>query len=213
MELVERFKTIGSSKQVISLEGLKCLGQLLKYMLTAIIHEKDINFKVIHSVLNVSQLLFFKEYTQSTDQNNNRQYKILKKYLFELINDHGIWGEEAIWKNVLQKVITFKFQEAVTKEQERRAALDGNESGDGQSIMKNAAGFLSKSMKNVWGSGGHDDGKKDKKKNTMRIHKSLAQNIIFNTISNFLVHFVNYQVEYHQSKDVVLYFCKKYELD
>lgn len=67
MELVDRFKTIGQSKQVFSLEGLVCIGYLLKYMLTAIIHDKDINFKVIHSILNVSQLLYFKEYNQTVD--------------------------------------------------------------------------------------------------------------------------------------------------
>lgn len=51
-------------------------------------------------------------------------------------------------------------------------------------------------MKNVWGAAANqDDNKRDKKKATMRIHKSLAQNIIFNTISSFLVHFVNYQIE------------------
>lgn len=101
MELVERFKTIGSQKQVVSMEGLKCIGYLLKYMLTAIIHEKDINFKVIHSILNVSQLLFFKEYIQTTDSNGNKVFKIYKRWLFNQINDHGIWSEEAIWKNVL----------------------------------------------------------------------------------------------------------------
>lgn len=68
-------------------------------------------------------------------------------------------------------------------------------------------------MKNVWGAG-QEESKKDKKKtSTMRIHKSLAQNIIFNTISSFLIHFVNYQIELEQSKEVILYFCKKYELD
>lgn len=67
MELVDRFKAIGSQKQVISMHGLKVLGELLKYMLTAIIHEKDINFKVIHAILNVSQLLYFKEYKHETD--------------------------------------------------------------------------------------------------------------------------------------------------
>lgn len=47
----------------------------------------------------------------------------------------------------------------------------------------------------------------------MRIPKILAQNIIFNTISNFMFHFINFKYSLANSKEVVLYFCKRYELD
>ena len=48
---------------------------------------------------------------------------------------------------------------------------------------------------------------------TMRIPKVLAQNIIFNTISNFMFHFINFKYSLENSKEVILYFCKRYELD
>lgn len=48
---------------------------------------------------------------------------------------------------------------------------------------------------------------------TMRIPKVLAQNIIFNTISNFMFHFINFKYSLDNSKEVILYFCKRYELD
>lgn len=54
---------------------------------------------------------------------------------------------------------------------------------------------------------------RDKKNQTMRIPKVLAQNIIFNTISNFMYHFVNFKYSLENSKSVVLFFCKRYELD
>jgi len=47
----------------------------------------------------------------------------------------------------------------------------------------------------------------------MRIPKVLAQNIIFNTISNFMFHFINFKYSLDNSKEVILYFCKRYELD
>lgn len=47
----------------------------------------------------------------------------------------------------------------------------------------------------------------------MRIPKSLAQNIIFNCISKFLYHFVNFQLSFENSKEILLSFCTKYELD
>jgi len=47
----------------------------------------------------------------------------------------------------------------------------------------------------------------------MRIPKTLASNIIFNTISNFMFHFINFKYSLNNSKEVVLYFSKRYELD
>jgi hypothetical protein len=47
----------------------------------------------------------------------------------------------------------------------------------------------------------------------MRIQKPLAQNIIFNSLSKFLFHFVNFQLPFESSKEVLLFFCDKYELD
>lgn len=59
MKITESLKSIGTPRCVVSLYGLQTLGELIKYLLTAIIHEKDVNFKVIHAILNVSQLLYF----------------------------------------------------------------------------------------------------------------------------------------------------------
>lgn len=57
------------------------------------------------------------------------------------------------------------------------------------------------------------DGSSKSKTQTMRIPKFLAQNIIFNTISSFIFHFINFNYSLRKSKEVVLYFCKRYELD
>lgn len=74
MELVDRFKSIGSPRQVINIEGLKILGDLLRYLLTAIIHEKDVNFKVLYAILNVSQLLYAKDYKMVEDKHGKKDY-------------------------------------------------------------------------------------------------------------------------------------------
>jgi hypothetical protein len=54
LQLTDNLKSIGTPREVVSLEGLQTLGELLKYLLTAIIHERDVNFKVIQGILNVS---------------------------------------------------------------------------------------------------------------------------------------------------------------
>ena len=51
------------------------------------------------------------------------------------------------------------------------------------------------------------------KNQTMRISKVLAQNIIFNTTSQFICYFVNLKLPFDSSRDLLMHFCKKYELD
>ena len=47
----------------------------------------------------------------------------------------------------------------------------------------------------------------------MRISKVLAQNIIFNTTSQFIAYFVNIKLPFDSSRELLMHFCKKYELD
>ena len=59
MKITDLLKSVGTQRCVVSLKGLQTLGELIKYLLTAIIHEKDVNYKVILAILNASQLLYF----------------------------------------------------------------------------------------------------------------------------------------------------------
>jgi len=74
-------RTINSPKVIENPEALKTLGEILKYLLTAFVHEKDENFKVIHSILHCSQLIFCL---------HEEKHKI---YLTHYLSDHGIWQE------------------------------------------------------------------------------------------------------------------------
>lgn len=47
-------RTINSPKLIENSEALKTLGEILKYLLTAYVHEKDENYKIIHSILHCS---------------------------------------------------------------------------------------------------------------------------------------------------------------
>lgn len=54
MQVTEILKSICQKRCVVSYDGLKNLGELIKYLLTAIIHEQDVNFRVIYAILNAS---------------------------------------------------------------------------------------------------------------------------------------------------------------
>lgn len=47
----------------------------------------------------------------------------------------------------------------------------------------------------------------------MRITKTLAQNIVFNSMSSFIGFFLGFRLSFEQSRELMLHFCKKYELD
>lgn len=52
-------------------------------------------------------------------------------------------------------------------------------------------------------------------KNTgnLRISKVLAQSIVFNCQSSFIHYFVGMKLSFEMSRELLLYFCKRYELD
>ena len=52
--VAEFLKGINSPKIIMNGDALKTLGEILKYLLTAFVHEKDDNYKVIHSILHSS---------------------------------------------------------------------------------------------------------------------------------------------------------------
>ena len=55
--VAEFLKSINSPRNIDNANALKTLGELIKYLLTAFVHEKDENFKVIHAILHSSQLI------------------------------------------------------------------------------------------------------------------------------------------------------------
>ena len=54
----EYLRTIISPKIIENANALKTLGELIKYLLTAFVHEKDENYRVILSILQSSQLIY-----------------------------------------------------------------------------------------------------------------------------------------------------------
>ena len=58
-------------------------------------------------------------------------------------------------------------------------------------------------------------GSKDKTpvpKKQPTISKTLAQNIVFNNLSQFTTCFVNLKLAFEPSRELLMFFCKKYEL-
>ena len=99
--LGEFLKEVNAPKQLENIEAIKTLGEIIKYSLTAFIHERDENYKIVYAVLHSSQHLF---YVDASGQ---------RLFLTGLLNDHGIWQETTVWKTCIQKLLNLRFHEAV----------------------------------------------------------------------------------------------------
>jgi hypothetical protein len=127
-------------------------------------------------------------------------------------------------------LINLKFHDAVKTQQaaEERAQQQSASTLTAGGLFSGFSGSISSKIKNSLFGGLTEDphGRSDsrgqqqqknepekKKAQTMRISKVLAQNIIFNTLSQFVGHFVNLKLPFQQSRELLMHFCKKYELD
>lgn len=88
---------INSPKCIDNHEALKTLGELIKYMLTAYVHDKDDNYRIIYSILHSSQQIYYSALGTTNDKN--------KIFLTTYLNDHGIWQEIEIWRGCISKII------------------------------------------------------------------------------------------------------------
>jgi hypothetical protein len=72
MMITDILKHISQPRCVISSKGLKTLGDLIIYMLNALIQERDVNFKIIFAILTSSHLIYF-QHNQAQSQTYSLQ--------------------------------------------------------------------------------------------------------------------------------------------
>ena len=141
--------------------------------------------KLIYSVLSVSQNLFSCQEEGETGK---------KTFLSGLVKEHRVWREEAHWKYWIERIISKKSNEAA-----RRAEAEAATPRSGKNLLS----FLGKKLmrkKSEDVSGGAKD---------RRTPKSVA----FNFLSQFVYYLVNFGLAFETARDLILFFCEKYELE
>ena len=112
--------------------ALKTLAEITKYLLTACVHDRDKDYKIIYGILLASQNLF-------AHQENRK-----KTFLTALIRDHGIWQDLNKWRFWIYRVIERKA--ADMEKRRKRAAAEKNA---GTLTPRGMLGFLGKKMLGV----------------------------------------------------------------
>ena len=170
---------------------LKSLSEIIKYLITVSIHDKQNDFEIIHAVLGCSQFIY------AIDEKTMR-----KVLLTHSVREHGIWQDISKWIIWIYKVIENKRQEFIEKKLIAQRQ-DSEESDSPQ--KKSTTQWIKGWTKMLIGKGGSSD-------DTM-ISDGFTKNIIFNILSQFIYHFANFGVSLEGGKKLILYFCEKYALD
>jgi len=176
--LSNHLNSIKTPRRLESVEILKSLAEIIKYLITVSIHDKHNDFNIVISVLGCSQNVY------AIDQKSMR--KIL---LTHLIRNHGIWQDISKWILWIYKVIEDKRQEY----NERRKSITNYTSGEeptkkvGSRLMGGIKGF----GRFMLGKGNNDDDMKN---------DVITKNLIFNVLSQFVYHFANFGVSLEGGK-------------
>jgi hypothetical protein len=99
-----------SPRPLQNIECLKLLGDIIKFVMTLIVHEdnyQENDFKLIISVLDCSQHVFFVK-------ENKR-----KLFLSQVLSDHGIWLDQANWRECIFISVDNKITDSIARKEKR----------------------------------------------------------------------------------------------
>ena len=181
--LSNHLNSIKSPRKLESLNILKSLAEIIKYLITVSIHDKQNDFDIILHVLGCSQFIY------AIDNVSLR--KIL---LTHLIKDHGIWQDISKWILWIYRVIENKRQEFQT----RKNSVSGNSEESPQKAKGSRfLGGIKGIAKMVIGKAQSEEGNGS---------DVITKNVIFNVLSQFIYHFANFGVAPEGGKKLILYF-------
>lgn len=107
-----------------------------------------------------------------------------------------------MWRVGLQRIINQKFADALLNLQKQKYERDVKASEE--------LSFMSKVL----------DSMKDKTPdaasfdiNKLKIPKNIAQVVVFNCLSAFTTYFTGLKLKFEMCRELMLHFCKRYELD
>lgn len=169
------------------------LSEICRTMLDILNEEDSLatsasSIREIHSIILASQRLFYVE--------NGRRILLSSEFDW-----HPIWRRVEMWKGALQIVINRSFSEAVLNLQKQKYEKDIK--------VEEEKSFFSKAL----------DIFKEKPSeftfqgNSMRIPKTLAQTIVYTLQQTFITYFLSFKMTFEASREVLLHFCRKYEID
>jgi len=102
--------------EIKKINSLKTLGELINSMLTAFVLEKDEDQHILRTVLQISNNAFCQVFLlKKSGQTWKKKDYGETVYLWNLLNNHGIWKGIEIWDMLLDREIKLYCKEILTK--------------------------------------------------------------------------------------------------
>ena len=203
----EELKSISNVKEY---HVLKDLSEIVNYMITESINDKHNDFKIINNILNCSSSIYCRKSPEGVPQAR-------KIYLTDFLKPHAIWTETNRWKTWIYCVIEEKKKENIMKKKKnvvekfRKLKVESEKEDPNAGIMTKWISRVTKPLSTF-----ELDNEKRKEIEDLEysgLDYKTHLNIIFNVLSSYLRHLSQYGVSLEVSKNIMLYFCERYELD
>ncbi|CAI2372768.1 unnamed protein product [Moneuplotes crassus] len=189
---------------------LKDLSDIVNIMITESTSDKHNGFKIINNVLQCSSTIYCKKRQADTP-------RVRKDYLADLILPHSIWKEPSLWKYWIYNCIVEKKLDKIDKkkiiiEEKYKNLKEQAEKDDPNASMMSK--WLSRMTKPLTSFELDQEERKEieQLEETGCDHRTVM-NIMFNVLSVYLRHLSQFKVPLDISKQIILHFCEKYELD
>jgi hypothetical protein len=171
------------------MDCLKLLGDLIKFIMTLIVHEdsyEQSDFKLIISVLDCSQHIFVLK--------ENRR----KLFLSTVLSDHGIWLDANMWRETIFIALDSKILDSIARKEKRKQKANAEKPVQAKSLMKAGLSKLKGALV---------------QKEKPKIDYSHHQNLIFNELSKFSNYFINFSVPYDWANELLVFFINSFQLE
>lgn len=116
-----------------------------------------------------------------------------------MLSEHGIWQDGGNWRECIQYVVDVKVQEAIRRKKKKSVSQMSQKELKEKNFFKKGFGKL----KNVF----------QTKEQKSSIEMKTNQNLIFNELSKFVQHFINFSLPYEEANNLLVYFCEYFQME
>lgn len=163
------------------------LGNMAKAMLEVVQNDPENCLRELHGLVNAGVMLYIFE--------DGRRVNFHTEY-----DQHPVWQNMDVWKLNIHRIINVKFAKAVENVEIQKLEREKAEKESG------FFGGIAKIFSD-------DKPIQFELKGTLKINKSLAQQIVFNLHQDLIQYYISFNVSFENARTLVLHFLNKYELD
>ena len=195
--ITEVLQELQAPRQVTDIECIKIIADLMRYLLTVFVHEKNIDFELLRAMLEASSQIYFVD---------NKRRTLVTHYVW----DHGIWRDIEAWRQCIEVNIKYKVEEVAERIKRRQAHTKSKSLGGQTAVEEKKTG----GRFNLFNKGFAAVQSLMKSKET-KFDEEVQRNanLIFAELSRYTGFLCNFMVPFEKANELLLNLCLKYGMD